>query len=176
MWDSEKNAWCILQHILEVGGNSTYNHDHREILQIHFRCLGKSYLWTCSQTEGVKKELCDICRSLLQLRFMTNGRNFLSVIMTETADAFGAPGKSGYASGATTEIHTIDYGPARARSPVEINYSVSLSIRISRCCDDRSRGRARIDGLAFFPWQEWGSFPAVELWLSLVWLLTAYSF
>ena len=35
-----------------------------------------------------------------------------------------------------------------ARSIAEIDYSVSnVSIRISRCCDDRSGGRA--DGLAF---------------------------
>ena len=42
--ETAKNAWCILQLILEVRGNSTFDHDNREILQIHARCLGKSCL------------------------------------------------------------------------------------------------------------------------------------
>ena len=73
---------------------------------------------------------------------MANGRNFLSAIMTETAIAFGAL----TALSGTSDGTRADY--MLARSIAEIDYSVSnVSIRISRCCDDRSGGRA--DGLAF---------------------------
>ena len=58
----------------------------------------------------MKKELSDIFRSLLQLRFMANGRNFLSAIMKDGGTvAFGALDQSGNASGAArvTELeHT----------------------------------------------------------------------